>query len=470
MSAFNGANFRKTIYYLRRNGLRSTWYAVRERFSRSSSGTYVYESPSEEALQKQRHKADEWEQSEDCERITFSIVVPTYRTKPEFLRELIESLLSQTYPFWQLILADATEDDSVLEVAREYLDAEQNCGDMNAACRICYKKLSRNAGISENTNQALEYAQGSYVGLLDHDDILTPDALYEMAETIRAARVRGVELQLLYSDEDKCDETATEFFEPNQKERFNYDLILSNNYICHFLVMEKALIQSLRFRQEFDGAQDYDLVLRAVETLEIPAHPEREELICHVPKVLYHWRCHSASTAENPRSKDYAYEAGKRAVQAHIDKCGFDGRVVTLKHLGFYQVQYPSGVLCARKDLGAVGGRILHRGKIAGGRMDESGKVFYEGLPAHYSGELHRAVLTQDALAVDIRCIAVREELHGLFQQVTGVAYQCRTGENVFDVSLLPADTDYKSLSLKLCKAIREQGYRILWLPVEEGI
>jgi glycosyltransferase involved in cell wall biosynthesis len=421
-------------------------------------------------LESQRKQVSEAEHSGAYEGITFSIVVPAYRTSGAFLRALLDSMLAQTYPFWELILADATEDDSVRQTVQEYMsDHGISCEKELFAC-IRYEKLAQNAGISENTNQALKYVRGNYVGLLDHDDTLAPDALFEMAEAVRGAREQGVNLQMLYSDEDKCDSAGIRFYEPNQKEGFNYDLMLSNNYICHFLVMERKLIQELGFRREYDGAQDYDLILRAVAALEIPDKPERECLIHHVPKVLYHWRCHSDSTAENPHSKEYAYDAGWRALQAHADQCGISGQVVELKHVGFYQVKYPEGVLSARKDLGAVGGTVLSHGKIAGGRMDSSGKVFYDGLPVHYSGRLHRAVLTQDAWAVDIRCIAVREELRELFQRVTGVAYQCRTGQAVFDSSLLPKDTDYRELSLKLCKAIREQGYRILWIPGKEDI
>lgn len=129
-------------------------------------------------------------------------------------------------------------------------------------------------------------------------------------------------------------------------------------------------------------------------------------------------------------------------------------------------------MFASRPDLGAVGGAVVRRGKIVGGRMDSDGKVYFQGLGVYYSGYLHRAVLTQDAEAVDIRCIALRRELHGLFREITGVSYSCKPGECVFDVSLLPRDADLRELSLRLCRAIREQGYRILWCreeSVKEG-
>ena len=176
--------------------------------------------------------------------------------------------------------------------------------------RIRYVRTAENKGMSENTNEALQYATGDYVGLLDHDDLLTPDALYEMAMTLQNANEQGIEAALVYSDEDKCDTEAKIYYEPHVKLGFNWDLLLSNNYICHFLAMKTELIKKLGFRKEYDGAQDFDLVLRA--TLE---KDEKDEIL-HVEKILYHWRCHDLSTAANPQSKLYAYEAGKRAAES----------------------------------------------------------------------------------------------------------------------------------------------------------
>ena len=474
MGALSVANIKKTVYYLQRNGLKNTWYAVRERLSQSKENPYVYEGPSKEALEEQRMLVSQRESAGKYENVDFSIVVPLYHTKPDFLRELIESIQTQSYPYWEVVLADATEDDSVREVVEMFSDVEfieDAPKDADAANYgvIRYVHLTSNGGISANTNAALPFAKMNYIGLLDHDDILTPDALYEMAEAVREAKEQGRDLYMIYSDEDKCNGDATRYYELNCKEKFNYDLILSNNYICHFLVMKRELMQKLQFRPAYDGAQDYDLVLRAVAELGIPFHPDRESLIVHVPKVLYHWRCHEASTAENPRSKEYAYEAGRRALQDYIDVNKISGQVENLKHVGFYQVKYPEDIFAARKDLGAVGGAIVKRGKIESGRMDTKGNVFYEGLSAHFSGYLHRAILTQSAEVLDIRCIAVRKELHELFEKVTGVIYTSLPGTKIFDASTLPQDTDYKKLSVELCAQIHKEGYRLLWDRRENG-
>lgn len=486
-----------------------------ERLEERGKAPYTYQPVSKEELVRQR----EWSISRDA---VFSILVPTYRTNETYLREMILSVAEQSYPHWELILADATPDDSV-RVAVEKLLAEQGlcliadaqlaeqelilaeqganpagaavnceqerktsvaveaaaakkwCAPWNGG-RLCYVKLTENAGIAANTNQALKYATGDYVGLLDHDDVLTPDALYEMAYAIEQAKEQAVDLQMIYSDEDKCNGDMTLFYEPNRKEDFNQDLLYSNNYICHFLVMTKELIQSLGFRPAYDGAQDYDLVLRASASTSL-------EQIAHVPRVLYHWRCHTGSTAENPQSKQYAYDAGLRALQDLADRLGYEAKAVHLKHLGFYKLVYEKGALESRPKLGAVGGRVLGSGKglvgnggkkgcvcggrfglvTIGGRMSCRGKVYYEGLPRYFSGNLHRAVLTQSAEAVDIRCIQVREECRALFEELVGVPYLEKNG--IFDASLLPADTDHTAVSLKFSQALQEAGYSILYDP-----
>lgn len=451
MGRINKANIKKTIYYLKRNGVMNTWYAARERMEQAKDQPYCYIPPAETELERQRTASPGFQGK-------ISIVVPTYHTVPQYLKELIDTVLKQTYPNWELILADVTADDSVEAVVKAYSDE-----------RIRYVRLGENAGIAQNTNRALEYVTGEYVGLLDHDDVLTEDALYEMALAIQKSKQAGVEAKMLYSDEDKCDGDRTCYYEPHIKEKFNLDLLLSNNYICHFLVMESSLIKELGFRPEYDGAQDYDLVLRAAACL-----MEHEEQIVHVPKVLYHWRCHTGSTAENPQSKQYAYEAGLCALQDFADRQGWNARAEHLKHLGFYKLTFGSGkqagidktIFSVRKDLGAVGGRILSKGKTVGGRMTDAGELLYEGLPVVYSGYMHRAALTQNADAVDIRCIGVRNACVPIFEKITGVSYAEDADTGLFDISVLPKEADCRELSIALGKALREAGYRILYNPM----
>ena len=459
------ANLKKTLYYLQRNGLRETWISVRERLTETDR--YFYVPCSEEELEKQSDR--KWNTP-----LTFSIVVPLYRTPESYLNRMITSVIAQSYPHWELILADATEDRSVEETLKQQgfltIQMQDSRESVAADPRIRYVHLTENAGIAANTNQALPCAKGEYIGLLDHDDVLTPNALYEMADAITKANDRGVSVAFAYSDEDKCDGEETRYYDPNHKEDFNYDLILSNNYICHFLVMDADLMKRLQFRPECDGAQDYDLVLRAVAEVLATDGVAGEERILHIPKVLYHWRCHEASTAANPHSKKYAYEAGLRALQDHAAERGIPAEAVETRHVGFYRLQYKD-ILRDRTDVAAVGGRVLsgkRHGRIAGGRMTADGKVFYEGLPEGFGGYLHRAELSQDAEALDLRCLRIQPAYRELFEKIVGVPYtetiRCPGQQPVFDKTILPAEADIRQLSLQLSEALRKQG-RLLYLP-----
>ncbi|MCM1120607.1 MAG: glycosyltransferase [bacterium] len=436
-------NLRKTISYLKRNGLRETLITIREHLPQAPWRAYTYVPVPEPELERQRRRL--WE-----EPVTFSIVVPAYHTPERFFRELIESVLSQTYPHWQLVIGDAGEGNTLEELAASYGDG-----------RICCQRLSGNRSIADNTNETLQWAEGDYVALLDHDDVLTPDALYVMAEAIEEGRLGGKRPGMLYSDEDKCDGNAKRFYEPNIKPEFNLDLLLTNNYICHLLVMRTELIKELGLRAEYDGAQDHDLALRAAAALgcELGA-------IVHVPRVLYHWRCHSASTAANPESKLYAYEAGVRASQDYVDCQGWKARVSMTQHMGFSRTEYDPPVLEQRPELGAIGGRVLDKSRrIVGGMMDESGEVQYLGVKDGCSGYLNRAMLVQQAQALDLRCIRLGERCRDLFREVTGLEYEEAAATGMYDWRGLPEDYDCAGMGLKLSRALREAGYVLLWDP-----
>ena len=250
-----------------------------------------------------------------------SILVPTYRTPERWLRRCIESVIGQAYPHWQLCIADdASPDARVMEVLREYAAVDR---------RIQIMRRDANGHIAEASNSALAMASGSYVGLLDHDDELRPHALLEMAEAI----VANPGLALLYSDEDKLDEDGRRF-DPYFKPDWNPDLLLSQNYICHFTVIRTDLVREVGgFRRGFEGSQDHDLFLRCTERL--PA-----SRIHHVPRVLYHWRAIEGSTALARDAKDYAADAGARAVAGHLERMHPGARVEPLSH-GHYRVRWP---------------------------------------------------------------------------------------------------------------------------------
>lgn len=446
------SNLKKTLRYLKKNGIRQAYYAMMERVKTEATDDYTYEPLSNLELM---------EQIEEGKRFhtKFSVLVPTFETKEVYLRAMIESVLDQTYGNFELILADASATDVVEQVVKGYTDP-----------RIIYKRLKVNAGISANTNQALMYATGDYAGLLDHDDVLTPDALYEMACCIDAYEKQDIQLQLLYSNEDKCDGAQSRYYEVNKKPKFNLDLILSNNYICHFMVMKRQLMQELGFRSVCDGAQDYDILLRAVSVMlgKDKQRAKKLELpIAHIDKVLYHWRCHDQSTAENPASKQYAYDAGKRAVEDFLRARGWRGSVSHLRHLGFYRVDYQPDILSNRPDTAVVGGKLIDRhNKITGGIYTASGEPLYKGLHREYSGYMHRAVLQQEAEMIDVRCMKISGAAEAVLEELIGLPYLKHPGTGRFDWrDCLNEGVDYLELSRKFCEKIRNMGYRIVWDP-----
>lgn len=247
-----------------------------------------------------------------------SVVVPIYKTPEVFLRQMIESVTAQTYPHWQLCIADGSGDTAETKrIVDSYLSDK----------RIRYKILAENLGIADNTNAAMELADGDYIALFDHDDLLSENALYEVAD-----RICKTGAEIVYTDEDKVTSDLSERYQPNFKPDFNLDLLRSNNYICHLLVVKKTLVQEVGGqKKEFDGAQDHEFLFRCVE---------KAKGIEHIPKVLYHWRVHKASTADNPLSKKYAYDAGKRAVTEHIRRCGEEAEVTDTLFPGFYRAKY----------------------------------------------------------------------------------------------------------------------------------
>ncbi len=316
MTKLSPYTIQKGWRYMKHYGIKGFWIRLHERFEPEEvpyGPWYEAYIPTEEELEAQRKK--KWSYAPKI-----SIAVPAYKTPELFLRQLIQSLQDQTYDNWELCIANASPQDASMEYVLK------SCSAMDS--RIVWKKLKENRGISENTNEAFAMATGDYVGLLDHDDLLAPNALYEIA----AALEKEPETEVLYTDEDKVRGEQLEHFQPHLKPDFNEDLLRSNNYICHFFVVKRTLLQKVGgMRKEFDGAQDYDFIFRCTEAA---------GKICHIPEILYHWRTHEASTADNPQSKLYAFEAGKRAIEENLKRRGLQGEVSHTKDYGFYRVKY----------------------------------------------------------------------------------------------------------------------------------
>lgn len=307
----------KGFRYLKHYGIKEFWIRLHERFEPEEvpyEPWYEAYVPDEETLNRQRRR-------KFSNAPLISVVVPAYRTPPLFLRQMLDSLIAQTYEVWELCIANGSPDDKEMEAVLEEYEKRDR--------RIRHENLKENLGIAENTNAAFRMAKGEFIGLLDHDDLLAPNALYEIALALE----KNPEADVVYTDEDKVTTDLKEHFQPHLKPDFNLDLLRSNNYICHFFTVRREIVEKVGgFRKEFDGAQDYDFIFRCTE---------EARKILHIPEILYHWRTHKESTADNPASKMYAFEAGKRAIEAHLKRTGTDGEVSHTPDLGFYRVKYP---------------------------------------------------------------------------------------------------------------------------------
>ena len=250
----------------------------------------------------------------------FSVVVPLYHTPANFLKDLVRSMMYQSYANWELCLVNASPEDVHLTSLLENWAMRDK--------RIRVIRLEKNLGIAQNTNAGIAASTGEFIAFLDHDDFLEPDALFCYADALNKDKT----IDVFYSDEDKTDEYAAHYFYPHFKSDFNIDLLHANNYMCHFLAVRKSLVDTVGgLNEKFDGAQDYDFVLRLTENT---------KKIYHCPRILYHWRCSNQSTAANQGNKMYAIHAGKAALNAHYKRIGWNARAQEGAVDGWYQTKF----------------------------------------------------------------------------------------------------------------------------------
>ncbi len=269
---------------------------------------------------RKQHGTDSYPKPEEVKRqqntrfskpIIFSILMPLYNTPEKFLRQAIESVIMQTYPGWELCLADGSD--------AEHAEVEQICKEYMARDRrIRYRKLKKNEGISGNTNACLDMAAGDFIALFDHDDVLHPCVLFEY---MKAICDQGADY--IYCDEatfrgkETIDDMITLHFKPD----YAPDNLRANNYICHFSAFDRKLLECMPlFRSEFDGSQDHDMILRLTA---------KAKCVTHVPKLLYYWRSHAGSVASDINAKRYAIEAAKGAVADSLRQQGFENFEIT---------------------------------------------------------------------------------------------------------------------------------------------
>ncbi len=314
------APFRKAMHYcirqkdrLRNCGnLRGVWakikYKERERAAMERYGTASF--PDEERRRQEQETVFP-------RMVKFSILVPLYNTPQEFLTAMLDSVINQTYGNWELCLADGSDDahNYVGQVCLEY--QKEDKGRTGGKERIVYKKLEKNEGIAGNTNRCLAMATGEYIGLFDHDDIIHPSVLYEYAKVINEQ-----EADYIYCDEttfknNDINKMLTMHFKPD----YAIDNLRANNYICHFSVFYRHLLDGNElFRTKFDGSQDHDMILRLTD---------KAKKVVHVPRLMYYWRSHAGSVASGIQAKTYAVDAAKGAVADHLRKHGFEHFKIT---------------------------------------------------------------------------------------------------------------------------------------------
>ena len=272
-------------------------YKKREREAMKQFGTESF--PDEEQAKRERETVFP-------RMVKISILVPLWNNQREFQMEMLDSVMNQTYANWELCLADGSDEEHsyIGEICREYAE--------RAGGRIVYKKLAKNGGIAGNTNECLKLATGEYIGLFDQDDILHPSVLYEY---VKAINEQGADY--LYCDETTfrsgdINKMLTMHFKPD----YAPDNLRANNYICHFSVFARSLLDGNElFRPKFDGSQDHDMILRLTDNA---------KKIVHVPRLMYYWRCHAGSVASGIDAKPYAIEAAKGAIAEHLRNHGYD--------------------------------------------------------------------------------------------------------------------------------------------------
>ena len=314
------SNIEKVKFYIKRYGFFSTLKKVFKRIFKIKENRKTNQEAYQIWIKKNTPNEDELEKQKTT-KFTYapkiSVVVPMYNTDEKFFQDLIESLNNQTYANWELCLADGSPKKN--ENLEKYYEKNK---------KIKYNFLGKNEGISENTNEAIKMATGDYVGFLDHDDILSEEALFQVVKVIN----QDLKTDFIYTDEDKIDENY-ERFEPYFKPDYSPETLECNNYITHFVVVKKEIIEKIgKLNSEFNGAQDFDFVLRATKVA---------NKITHISKVLYHWRVHKNSTAYIADTKNYAFEAGKKVIEADLKREGKSATVEFGQEVpGIYKIKY----------------------------------------------------------------------------------------------------------------------------------
>lgn len=309
------AIYHRIIQSISEDGYKSTYIRIRRKLH-SKYGAKVFKK-SWKLIDSDKKQQ---ENRKFTSNVVISILVPLYNTPVSYLNELLDSVLAQTYKHYEICLADGSDEThaEVGEIVKKRAQSDN---------RIRYLKLAHNGGISENTNASIQMAAGSYFALLDHDDLLHPSALYHVMEAIEETKA-----DFIYTDEATFKKHPKDAYLPHFKQNFSPDTLRAHNYICHLTVFSRELAQKAGgFRKEFDGSQDYDMVLRLTE---------KAEKIVHIPRILYYWRNHQASVASSVAAKPYVVNAAKAAIDGHLQRTGLFGKVMDTVIPSIYRISF----------------------------------------------------------------------------------------------------------------------------------
>jgi len=378
-----------------------------------------------------------------------SILLPTFNPDSVWFVEAVNSVKAQSYQNWELCIADDAS------TTRETRGLIENLAAGDARIRHVFRE--KNGHISAASNSALGIATGNYVTLLDHDDILAPDALFHIAQEI----IANPSIQLIYSDEDKLD-AAGQRRDPHFKPDWNYDLLLSYNYLCHLTVFSTTLLEQLGgFREGYEGAQDYDLVLRASEVL-------RPEEIAHIPLVLYHWRMHESSTSNEGAAKPYALLNGRRAIVEHLERKGVAAEVIQLPE-GIYRVSYhlPGVAPHVSIIIPTRNGVSLLRQCISS-ILEKTDYPNYDILIVDNGSDDPSTLMYLSGIEQDQRVSVIRDDRSFNYSELNNAAVKVAQGEYVAllnnDIEVISTDWLKEMVSVAVQPGVGAVGAR-LWYP-----
>ena len=405
--------------------------------ARNGRVQYAYEEPGEDVLLMQETVSERLREGEapssvlgssfvlqnDAVPPSFSIFMAVREPDLRLFRATLSSVLDQTYGQYELCILDRGVSDRVRDVIAWYRED-----------RLRYLDFSDGTSLAGAFNRAASQAAGDYVLCLECGDLLTKDALFEAA-----LAVMQTDAELLYTDEDRCDARGKHFSDPYFKPDFSIDYLYSTDYMSRLLFVRRPLFLALRFREDFENAKEYDLVLRAPKSG-----------IHHIPKVL----CHVPQRGNLPAE---VLDARRRALADYFQVRRVRAAVRPVASTGLMEIKYDPDIFGARRMVGVVGGKVLdERHRIIGGMQDEKGNILFEGWDEAEEGPRLIAKTQQNAWSVDVRCMRIRKELYSLYEEVFGCSYEGH---------VMCSGDQLGTLSRQFCARVREMGYTIVWNP-----